>query len=412
MARNRGAAGVAPPPSIGNVLTYGRQCLDEADKQAVLDVLDGDWLTQGPAVERFEAALQDYFGAKCAVTCSSGTAALHLAAMSLGWKPGDFVIVPAITFVATANCCAYVGAEPYFVDIDDATLTIDPNEVERHIKMLRAAGQRVRAVIGVDMAGHACDWVALRELADRYDLTLMDDACHAMGATYAGGVKIGAGAHADVTVVSFHPVKHITTAEGGALLTNDASLAAQAARLRSHGIVREPAAVPEWEGPWHYDMVELGYNYRLSDLQCALGQSQLRKLDHFVDRRRALAAQYGAGFAGSKLVRVPSEAPGVRHAFHLYVARLPFDRGADSRVDVFARCREQGIQLQVHYRPVMSNSYYRQRESNQDVLHRFPVACRYYSEAISLPMFPQLTDADVTRVVGVIEGALQRRAFP
>jgi perosamine synthetase len=314
-------------------LYYGHQYLDQEDEEAVLEVLRADRLTQGPYVDRFEAALREYFGPAHAVTCSSGTAALHLAALCLKWDAEDVVLVPAITFAASANCCRYVGAEPFFVDIQDDTLTIDPNEVERHVKRLRDAGRRVRAVVGVDMAGHPCDWPALRQIADRYDLQLVGDSCHAMGALISDGSKIGACRHTDVTILSFHPVKHITTGEGGALLTNDASIAERAAQLRSHGIKRD--GIADWEGPWHYDMRELGYNYRLTDLQSALGISQMRKLDRFLARRRELAALYVSAFRDAPRLRCPSERAPARHAYHLFIARIDFANAPLSRRELF-----------------------------------------------------------------------------
>ena len=389
---------VAPRP-----LPYGRQCLDADDRQAVLDVLNGDWLTQGPMGQRFEAALSAEFGIPHASVCSNGTAALHLAALALGWGPGDVIIVPAITFLASANCAAYVGAEPYFVDVDDRSVTIDPNEVETHVRRLRDAGRRVRGIVAVDMGGQPADWVALRAIADRYDLQLVDDACHAMGATYAGGVRIGSGEHADVTVLSFHPVKHITTGEGGAVLTRDAALAGRVARLRSHGTVRGEAEVAGWEGPWHYDMVELGFNYRLTDMQSALGLSQLRKLPRFIERRRAIAARYAGRFAGTA-VRAPQDVPGTKHVYHLFLARAAFERV--SRQEFFGRCRERGILLQVHYRPVPLNSYYQAFPSNTGAAARIPVSLKYYHETFSLPMFPSLDDSDVDRAAEIVLSCL------
>jgi UDP-4-amino-4,6-dideoxy-N-acetyl-beta-L-altrosamine transaminase len=381
------------------MLPYGRQVIDADDRQAVLDVLSGDWLTQGPMVERFEAALCAQVGARHAVACSNGTAALHLAALALDWQPGDVVIVPAITFLASANCCGYVGAEPYFVDVDDRTVTIDPRDADARIQELRAAGRRVRAIVAVDMGGHPADWPALRELADRYDLHLVDDACHALGATYAGGERIGSGKHADVTLLSFHPVKHITTGEGGAVLTNVDRIADRAKLLRSHGTVRGERDVPGWQGPWHYDMVELGFNYRLTDLQSALGLSQMRKLPAFLARRREIAARYTRQFAGT-IVRTPEECEGARNAYHLYLARTRF--GTVSRREFFERCRERGVLLQVHYRPVPLNSYYQKTAWNVGVERRIPVSMQYYGETFSLPMFPSLEDADVDRVVATV----------
>jgi perosamine synthetase len=399
-----------PVGSAEDVLPYGRPTLDDDDRRAVMDVLRGRWLTQGPVVDRFERALCDYFGARYAVTASNGTTALHLAALCLGWQPGDVVIVPAITFLASANCAAYVGAEPFFVDIDDRTLTIDPNEVERHVRLLRGRGRRVRAVVGVDMAGHPCDWLALRELADRYELQLLDDACHAIGGTYANGVKVGSCRHCDLAILSFHPVKHITTGEGGALLTNNPETAARAARLRSHGTMREADEMREWEGPWHYDMVELGYNYRLTDIQCSLGLSQLRKLDRFVAARRELACLYTRALGAEPRIRTPYEAAGIQHAFHLYIARLPFDDGCESRREFFARCRGRGVVPQVHYRPIPLNSFYRSKQRDDDqVLARIPTSLKYYREAVSLPIYPGLDEHDLARVVSVVRDAITQR---
>jgi perosamine synthetase len=386
------------------LLSYGRQCLDEADRAAVLEALESDWLTQGPAVEAFEQALARRFGAKHALVCANGTAALHLAALALGWQPGEVVIVPAITFVASANCAAYVGAEPYFVDVDPQTLAIDPNEVERAVVQLRAAGRVVKAVVGVDMAGHPADWTALRALADRYELQLVDDACHAMGATYAAGVQIGDCTHQNVATFSFHPVKHITTGEGGAVLTNDDQLADQVAMMRSHGIRRGEAHVPRWEGPWHLEMTELGYNYRISDLQCALGLSQLRKLDTFLARRRTIAGWYGTLLAGTGEFALPSEKRDVRHAYHLYVLRAKFADAKAGRKAFFQRCHARGIALQVHYRPVPLNTFYRTRVS-ADTLERIPHAMRYYAECFSVPIFPELTQDDVAYVAETLASA-------
>ena len=390
----------------GRLLAYGRQSISDADCQAVVDVLKGDWLTQGPSIERFEAALQASFDVTHAVSCANGTAALHLAALALGWGPGDVVLVPAITFLASANCAVYVGAEPFFVDIDDTSLTIDPERVEYHVKALRAQGRRVRAVVGVDFAGHPCDWPALRALAARYELPLLDDAPHAMGARGADGNPIGSGRHADVVTLSFHPVKHITTGEGGAVLTRDAGLAEAVRRLRSHGTVRGPEQIADWEGPWHYDMVELGFNYRLTDLQAALGLSQLRRLPAFVARRRTLADRYRRLFAGHPFVRCPDERAGTAHAYHLFVARVDFARAGRTRRGVFEYCRQQGVALQVHYRPVFMNTFYRNRELNRGAEAWTPVSCRYYEQALSLPLYPDLADADVDNVVAILNEAL------
>jgi perosamine synthetase len=389
-----------------HIISYGHQSINEDDCQAVVDVLKGEWLTQGPSVEAFESALCEELASRHAVSCTNGTAALHLAALALGWGPGDVVLVPAITFLATANCVAYVGAEPFFVDIDDDTLTIDPAQVERHVQALTAQGRRVRAVIGVDTGGHPCDWPGLRAVADTYGLDLVDDACHALGARGSDGAAIGSGRHADLTTLSFHPVKHITTAEGGAILTNDAGQAEVMRRLRSHGTLKGSEHVQDWEGPWHYDMVALGYNYRLTDLQAALGASQLRRLPQFVSRRRAIADRYRAKLAGHTVVRCPPERPGVTHAYHLFLARVDFAAIGLTRRELFHGCLERGVALQVHYRPVYMNSYYRERPLNVGAEAWTPVSRRHYDETFSLPMYPDLTDADVDHVVDVLSDVL------
>ena len=396
-------------PNARRPLTYGRQSITEGDLDAVLGVLRGHWLTQGPEIERFEADLCAAFGTAHAVVCSNGTTALHLAAQVLGWGEGDVIIVPAITFAASANCCRYVGAEPYFVDIDDDTLTIDLNEVEAAVIRLRTEGRRVKGIVAVDFAGHPCDWPGLRQLADRFELDLVDDACHALGATYDGGVRVGSCTHNHITTLSFHPVKHITTGEGGALLTNDAALAARAARLRTHGIERSRELMADWEGPWSYDMVELGNNYRMTDMQAALGRSQLQRLPVFVDQRRQRAARYRRQLSGSEAVRLQAERADCVHAYHLFVARCDFARGGTTRPDLYRFCQEREILLQVHYRPVYMNTYYRDQPLHHDAAHRTPVARRYYEETVSLPMFYGLSDADVDYVVDTLLAGLASR---
>ena len=390
------------------VINYGHQSISDADCQAVVDVLKSDWLTQGPAVKAFEDGLARTCGAAHVVSCANGTAALHLAALALGWGPGDVVLVPSITFLASANCAVYVGAEPFFVDVEDRTLTIDPAEVERHVQALRAQGRRVRAVVGVDMAGQPCDWPALRALADRHDLELVDDASHALGAADADGERIGSGRQADVTTFSFHPVKHITTAEGGAVSTADATLAESVRRFRSHGMVRGEE-VESWEGPWHADMVDLGFNYRLSDVHAALGLSQLQRLPAFIARRRDIADRYRRRFAGNPRVRCPEDTAGrggALHAYHLFIVRADFAAAGRTRREVFEYCRERGVALQVHYRPVFMNAFYRDREITRGAAAWNPVSCRYYEQALSLPLYPDLSDADVDYVATLVTEAL------
>ena len=286
------------------MISYGKQSIDQSDIEVVVNVLTSSWLTQGPAVETFEFDLKNYFGADHACAVTNGTAALHLTGLTLEWQPGDIVITTPITFLATANCIVYSGATPDFADIDPLTYTLDPNLVEEKVRDHQSKGKRVKAIIGVDYAGHPCDWKALREIADRYELQLVNDNCHAMGASYFGD-KQYAMKYADVVIQSYHPVKHITTGEGGAVLTNHPVINEKVRRLRSHGMTNEPNQLEKNDGPWYYEMCEVGYNYRITDFQCALGSSQLKKLDRFVERRREIARFYDKALSPVDFIKIP-----------------------------------------------------------------------------------------------------------
>jgi perosamine synthetase len=327
------------PPRLSKLLPYGRQTIDDDDIAAVVEVLRSDWLTTGPKVEECERALAAYTGTAHAVAVSNGTAALHTAMHALSVGPGDEVIVPAITFVATANAVVYCGGTPVFADVDPATLLLDPVDVARRIT------PRTKVIVAVDYAGQPCDYEALRAIAQQHGLKLVADACHALGASDAGRPV---GSLADLSTFSFHPVKPITTGEGGAITTDDAELAARMRVFRSHGITSD-FRQREKEGSWAYEMVSLGYNYRLSDLQCALAVSQLRKLPSWVARRQEIAARYDAAFANQQKFQPLSKRDGIAHAYHLYVIRLRSDleRGA-----VFSALRSAGIGVNVHYAPV------------------------------------------------------------
>ena len=376
-------------------LSYGRQWIDDDDIAEVVRVLKGDWLTQGPTVAAFEEALAGYAGVKHAVTFVNGTAALHGAMAAAGLGPGDRLLTTPMTFAATANSALYVGAEPVFADIDPDTLCLDPAKAEAKLKELP---RRVRAIAPVSFAGYPFAMEPFRKLAAEHGAVLIEDACHALGGD-RGGHKIGF--DADMTVLSFHPVKHITTAEGGAVLTQSDAYAHALRLFRSHGITRSPADFTDpIEGPWHCEMQSLGYNYRLTDLNCALGLSQMRRLDAFVSRRREIAALYR---------RLLSDAPGLvlppaheGHAWHLFPVRVE----AEARGPLFAHLAENGIRLQVHYSPVPLHPYYRKRFGYR--WGDFPEAERFYRGAISLPMFPLLEDADVERVSDCIKGFLSR----
>ena len=348
-------------------IPYGRQIIDEDDIQAVVSVLQSDWLTTGPAVDAFEQAVCAFTGAKYGVAVCNGTAALHAAMYALGVEPGDEVIVPPMTFAATANCVLYQGATPVFADVCEDTLLIDPKAVEAAIT------PQTKVIIAVDYAGQPCDWDALRSIADRYGLALVADACHALGAEYKGR-KVGT--LADISVFSFHPVKHITTGEGGMCVTNDERLATRMRTFRGHGITTT-ASQREKAGGWYYEMTDLGYNYRISDIQCALGASQLKKLPQWIEKRNALARMYDEAFAETGVVPL-AKGQNVLHAYHLYVVRV------QGRNGVFSKLREKGIGVNVHYIPVHKHPYYAQRFGKISC----PVAERASEAILTLPLWP------------------------
>ena len=377
-------------PVRKTMLPYGHQWLDDDDIAAVVAVLRSNWLTTGPKVDEFEQVFAETVGAREAVAVSSGTAALHAAMYAIGIKPGDEVIVPAMTFVATANCVVYQGGVPVFTDVDPDTLLLDPIQVETKIT------PRTKAIIAVDYAGQPCDYDALWAIANKYGLMLVADACHALGGTYKGR-PVGSLAH--LTVFSFHPVKHITTGEGGMVTTNDPQLAQRMRIFRNHGITTDYRQ-REQQGSWFYEMVDLGYNYRITDIQCALGLSQLRKLPAWVKRRQEIAQRYHAAFAEIPAIRPLGVRPEVSHAYHLYVVRLDLTRLRSTRSQIFAALRAEGIGVNVHYIPVHLHPFYRKRFGTGPGL--CPVAEAAYNEIISLPIFPSMTNEDINDVVRAI----------
>jgi UDP-4-amino-4,6-dideoxy-N-acetyl-beta-L-altrosamine transaminase len=369
------------------VIPYGRQSIDEEDIRAVVEVLRSDWLTTGPAVAALERAFASATGAGEAVAYASGTAALHGAMHALGIGPGDEVILPAMTFVASANAVLYQGGTPVFADLEPDTLLLDPQAVACRI------GPRSRAILAVDYAGQPCDYAALRALAERHGLALVADACHSLGGAYRG---TPVGALADLSLFSFHPVKAITSGEGGMVTLQDPHRAAALRRFRSHGIDSDFRRRQEL-GTWEYDMVELGFNYRLSDLQCALGLSQLGRLGSFVARRQAIAERYSQAFAplADRLAPLARRVDRT-HAHHLYVLRVRGDRAA-----WYQGLRRLGIGVNVHYRPVYLHSYYRQRFGHHPGL--CPVAEAAYEEILSLPIYPAMTEGQVDEVIDAVQ---------
>lgn len=381
------------PPVRAAMLPYGRHSIDDGDVAAVVESLRSGWVTTGPPVARFEQAVAARADAARAVAVSSGTAALHAAIFAAGVGPGDEVIAPALTFAATTNAVLYQGGVPIFADVRADTLTLDPAEVERKLT------PRTRAVVAVDYAGQPCDLDGLRALTRPRGIALIEDAAHALGARYRGRPL---GALADLTTWSFHPVKHVTTGEGGMVTTDDPALAERCVRFRNHGITTD-AAQREAAGDWVYEMVDLGFNYRLTDLQCALGLAQLGKLDGFLARREAIAARYREALDGLPGLALPAVAADVRHAWHLFPVLLHLERlGADRRT-VFSALRAEGIGVNVHYIPVYWHPYYRGIGYEKGLCPRAEAA---YQRLLSLPMFPAMDDRDVDDVVTAVRKVL------
>ncbi|MCC6278775.1 MAG: UDP-4-amino-4,6-dideoxy-N-acetyl-beta-L-altrosamine transaminase [Oligoflexia bacterium] len=377
------------------VLSYGRQWISEEDIQSVVEVLRAGFITQGPKVEEFEKKLAENAGVKYAVVCNSATSGLHIACLAAGVGSGDEVITSPITFVASSNCAFYVGATPVFADVDERTALINPREIEKVIT------PKTKAIIPVHFAGQSADMVDISRLAQEAGrkagrkVYVIEDAAHAIGGSYKGH-STGSCAYSDMVVYSFHPVKQITTGEGGAVLTNDRDLYQKLLMFRSHGITRDPELVEDTSTfPWGYEQHELGYNYRLTDIQCALGISQLGRLKGFIDRRRQIAKMYREAFNGTE-IGVLVDLPEVVNAYHLFVVSLPFEK-LGGRQKVMMELREKGIIAQVHYIPVHTQPFYRKKLGYKR--GDFPQAEKYYSQCLSIPMYPAMEDEDVYRVV-------------
>ncbi len=368
------------------MIPYGRQVVDNADIRAVVDVLRSGWLTTGPKVSEFEAAVAGCVGAEHGVAVSSGTAALHCAMYALGIGPHDEVIVSPMTFVASANCVVFQGGVPVFADIEPDTLLVDPEAVEKRIT------SKTRAIIAVDYAGQPCGWDDLRDIAQRHKLFLVADGCHALGAEYKGR-KVGS--LADLTVFSFHPVKHITTGEGGLITTNNKELADKMRLFRNHGIDTD-FRQREAHGSWQYEMQDLGFNYRITDMQCALGLAQLEKLPHFLERRRQIADSYHSAFSHLDKVHMQAVLEDRTHAYHLCVARITQYKDINRDV-VFQRLRQKGIGVNVHYMPVHLHPYYMKRFGLGYGL--CPIAEESYQEIISLPLWAGMTDDQTAFII-------------
>jgi UDP-4-amino-4,6-dideoxy-N-acetyl-beta-L-altrosamine transaminase len=387
---------------MANSIPYGRQSIDEEDIRAVVEALRSDFLTQGPAIDRFEKVVAEQCGAKFAIAVSNATAALHIGARALDLGPGDILWTSPVTFVASANCALYCGAKVDFVDIDPRTYNMSVAALASKLEEAEKLGRLPKLIVPVHLAGQSCEMAPIRELADRYGVRIMEDASHAIGGTYQEN-PIGSCRFSDLAIFSFHPVKIITTGEGGMILTNSPELNGKLRRLRSHGITREPAEMTHAsDGPWYYQQIDLGWNYRITDIQAALGISQMGRLKRFIDARQKIAAYYDENLRHLPIT-IPWQHPHSKSSYHLYIIRLKLERVKKSHRQVFESLREQGIIVNLHYIPVHTQPYYQGLGFAQGM---FPESEMYYREAISLPIFPDLTENDLQRVVSALEKAL------
>lgn len=372
------------------MIPYGKQSVSEADINAVMEVLKGDFLTTGPAIERFEKGLCNYLGTAHAIAIANGTAALHAACHAAGIGPGDEVITTSITFAASANCVLYCGGTPVFADIDPYTWNIDPISIREKIT------PKTKAIIPVHYSGLPCDMDAIMAIAKEHGLTVIEDGAHVLGAERNGKVL---GCTGDMMTLSFHPVKHITTGEGGAIVTNDDALADRLRRFRTHGIVRGEVMMAHHDEPWFYEQQELGFNYRITDFQCALGSSQLKRLPEFLERRRAIAIRYDEAFKALPGLGVPGQQAEYHSAWHIYVIRLELEKLSATRKEVFLKLKELGLGVNVHYIPVYYHPYYRALGYEKGLC---PVAEDLYERIITIPLYPAMTDDEVETVIRIV----------
>ena len=382
------------------MIYYGRQDIDKDDVEAVREVLESDFLTQGPAIERFEKTVASYCGAKYAVAVCNATAALHIACRAAGLQQGDVLWTTPNTFVASANCGLYCGADVDFVDIDEQTYNMSVQELE---KKLASSTKKPKVLVPVHFSGQPCDMEPIRRLAKEYGVTIIEDASHAIGAEYKGR-RIGSCEYSDMTVFSFHPVKIITTGEGGMVLTNNLDLYEKLKLYRTHGITREPNLMSRNDGPWYYEQIDLGYNYRVTDMQAALGCSQMKRLPEFLQRRRYLANRYSELLADLPLT-LPYQKADTNSAWHLYVVRLRENRTLSQKNRLFQEMKGQGIALNMHYIPVHLQPYYQKMSFKRG---DFPVSEAYYDEAFTLPLYYRLTDEDQVKVADALRLSLSK----
>ena len=377
------------------MIQYGHQYIDDNDIQAVIDVLKSDFLTQGPAVSCFENKICEITGARYCVAVSNATAGLHIAVQALNLPENSEGITTPNTFLASANCLLYNKVKPVFADINPDTYNIDPNKIEKKIT------SDTKVIIPVHFAGLACDMELIRKIVDTHNIKVIEDAAHAIGSCYADGTPVGSCKYSDMTVFSFHPVKTITTGEGGAITTNDEDLYKHLLQLRSHGMTKDAELLTQNPGPWYYEMHSLGFNYRMTDMQAALGYSQLLKLEHFRERRQSIVDRYNEAFDGVPYVKLPYKNSEQVSCFHLYVLQIDFEAIGTTRKDFMEKLADKGIGTQVHYIPVHTQPYYKKYYNYK--IGDYPVAEKYYEMTLSLPLYPSMTDADVGKIIFTIK---------
>jgi len=382
------------------MISYGKHYVDQKDIQSVLKVLKSNWITQGPNIKKFENLLKKKFKSKFCIAVSNGTAALHLAGLCLGWKPGDIVITTPMSFLSTSNCIIYSGAIPVFVDIDSSNYNIDLKKLEKKIKHLKKNKKKVKSIIATDYAGNPCDWQKLKEISTKYSLTLINDNCHAIGAAYQGNQGYAV-KYADIVTHSYHAVKNITTGEGGAILTNNKNFEKKLKNLRSHGVTRDRKKMNFDHGPWYYEMQELGYNYRITDFQCALGISQISKLNKFLKKRKKIAKIYDKAFSNKKIIKIPQSNIRNSHAYHIYPLLINFNKLRIKKNIFFKKMIKNKIFLQVHYIPIHLQPYYKRNFKYK--VGDFPVAEKFYKDEVSLPIYYSLKDSEVYRVIKLVK---------
>ena len=384
------------------MIRYGKQHIDKADINSVVSVLKSDWITQGPKVNEFESKLKKKFGSKFCCVVSNGTAALHLTALALGWSKQDTVLCSPISFLSASNAVIYSGAKPDFVDINTNDYNIDTEKLKKKIQFYLKKNKKIKAIIATDFAGQPCDWKELKKISKKYKITLINDNCHAIGAKYFKNEKY-ASKYADIVTHSYHPVKNITTGEGGAVLTNNEKIHLKIKLLRSHGVIKSKKFTKE--KPWFYQMQELGFNYRLTDIQCALGITQLLKISKFIKRRNQIAKIYNKFFSKFRFIKTPKIKRNNEHAFHIYPLLIDFKKLGITRSNFFKKLSKYNIFLQVHYIPIYLQPYYKKKFNFNE--KNFPISKKFYSQEASLPIFYSLEDRQIYKICRLIKKVLK-----